>query len=572
MNFFLIDTLSPFFTSLPEHKEYNWSKVPFSLLEDENGLNPYEAEQILTAFKVYIKKIKEMGYNAVTLDELCRMVIFEFYPLALRKKLKTYEKFYREIFLLLQQEGLKVFVTTDIMFYNQSIEIYLKKKKGSAVKLMKAAIRLMMRQFPSVDGVVFRLGESDGLDVEGDFISRLFVKKPKQCRRLIRDLIPLFEEKEKFMIIRSWTLGAYSIGDLMWNKETLHKVFHNIESDFLIISHKYGESDFFRYLNLNPLFFENSLQKIIELQAKREYEGFGEFPCYIGNDYERIYRYLQSVENMVGIMVWCQTGGWSHFNRLTFGRNSSFWTEINTYTIIKIYKDQMKSENAVQQFCREYIPDGDDVVFLKLLRLSERILRDLWYLPEYSAKRLYFRRSRIPTLLWIVWDQIIISHMLRRVLRPFVLEKKEAVIDGYRALDKIEKLKKYADELHLDRQQFDYMYDTYHIIALGREYYLGRWNPEIQEKIIRFSADYREKYPYGFHIRYDFSLVQPGKWMIKTIFRLAIRETPHYRLIDRLFLIRFSKLIYFLFSFWQKKKKKPDFLDEQAMGVQVLFK
>lgn len=573
MKLFISDSLSPFFSPLSEKGEYNWSKVPFTLLEDENGLNPEKEAIILESFTEYIRRIKALGYNAITVDELSRMIIFHFYPGHLKDKIHTYQIFYRKLFDLLKRNELKIFITTDIMYYNESIEKYIKKTKkhSTTIMLLKVAVRKLFRNFPEVDGVIFRLGESDGIDVQGDFISRLFLKTPKQCRAFIRDLLPLFEEYERYFIIRSWTLGAYPLGDLMWNRDTLERVFRNIESDYLIISHKYGESDFFRYQNLNPLFFNNLLQKIIELPARREYEGFGEFPCYIGTDYERIFRYLQTVENMVGITVWNQTGGWSHFTRLTFGRNSSIWTEINTYLIIKIFRDGMKSEKAVFQYTEEFLTKDKGEKLLKLLRLSEKIIRELWYLPEFSSKRLYFRRSRIPTLLWIVWDNIIINNTLRRVIRPFILEKKEAIIDGYRALNKIRRLKIYAQELGLETGQFDFMYDTFNIIAHGREYYLGRWNSEIQEKIIILSDQYRKKYPEGFRINYNFSLVQPRKWLIKVVFKLALRNNPQYSFFDKLVLIRFSSVIYFLVTRWHKGRL-PNFLDEEAMGIQILFK
>ncbi len=573
MKLYLIDTLSPFFMPLPENREYNWSKVPFSLLEDDEGLVPGYEVQICQSFSLYLRKVKQLGYNAITIDELCRMVSFDFYNESLKRKLKRYEAFYQKLFAMAETEGLKVYVTSDIMFFNRDIDndIGNKRKHEKVQDLLQLAVEKLLENYSQVEGVIFRLGESDGLDVQGDFLSRLFIKTPKQCRTLIRNLIPLFEEREKNLIIRSWTIGAYSIGDLMWNKDTLDKVFKNIESDALIISHKFGESDFFKYLNLNPLFFDESHQKIVELQARREYEGFGEFPCFVGRDYEKIGRYLQSAHNMMGIMVWGQTGGWSHFNKLTYLRNSSLWVEINIYTIIKIFKNKMSSEKAIFDFSEEHFPGKKREVLLKISKISEGIVRDLWYIPEFSSKRLYFRRNRIPTILWIVWDNILISHMIRRVIRAFVLEKKEAVIDGYRALDKIGKLKKYGAQLGMDERQFEYMYDTYNIIAHGREYYLGHWNPEIQEKIQRLSREYREKYPWGFHISCEFSPVQPRKWVIKSLFRIAIRNRPQYTLQDKMILIRFSSLIYFFAKIGQRKKM-PDFLEDRAMGIQTFLK
>jgi hypothetical protein len=59
---------------------------------------------------------------------------------------------------------------------------------------------------------------------------------------------------------------------------------------------------------LNKAFFHVKQAKIIELQARREYEGAGEFPSYIGADCEHFARELEGAENMVGMSIWCQTG------------------------------------------------------------------------------------------------------------------------------------------------------------------------------------------------------------------------------------------------------------------------
>ena len=143
----------------------------------------------------------------------------------------------------------------------------------------------------------------------GTFKSRLVVHTPGQCRRFLKRVLPTFEKYDKTLIVRTWTLGAFPVGDLMWNRKTFDEVFGRIYSDNLIVSHKYGETDFFRYLNMNPLFFDSPVRQIMELQSRREYEGFGEFPSFVGHDYERYARYLSTCENVVGISVWCQTGG-----------------------------------------------------------------------------------------------------------------------------------------------------------------------------------------------------------------------------------------------------------------------
>ena len=109
-------------------------------------------------------------------------------------------------------------------------------------------------------------------------------------------------------------MGAYAIGDLIWNPGTFRKVFDSIDSPSLVISMKYGESDFFRYLPLNPNFLESGHKKIIEFQARREYEGFGAYPSFVGWDIEDLLLQLQDAQNVIGASVWCQTGGWGNFD------------------------------------------------------------------------------------------------------------------------------------------------------------------------------------------------------------------------------------------------------------------
>jgi hypothetical protein len=444
-------------------------------------------------------------------------------------------------------------------------------KPALLMRFFYRSIRRLLKTFPEVEGIVLRLGEADGVDVDGDFHSQLLLRTARQGRRLIRTILPQLERKRKLLIVRTWTLGAFPIGDLIWNKDTYDAVFGGLDSESLIVSHKYGETDFFRYLNLNPLFYHGSHQKIIELQARREYEGFGEFPSYIGPDCERYARYSSLCEKVVGMSVWCQTGGWSHFDHTTFCGRSSPWNEINAFVALRIFRDGIAHEEALVRYVDECSPGTKPGALLDLLTLADRVVKELWYLPEFSRRRTYFRRNRVPPLLWIFWDTIVINHTLRKVIRRFVHERREAIHDGYRTLSKIKRMKKLAREAGLDERVFDYQYDTFRIVAAAREYYLGPWDSRLAAEIRHLARAYRERYPHGFHIQYDFSPVRLKKWLIKTIFKLSLRPHPHYRLIDRFFVIRFASLVYPLFHLWQKKRL-PRFAREQAMGIQILFK
>jgi hypothetical protein len=146
----------------------------------------------------------------------------------------------------------------------------------------------------------------------------------------------------------------------------------------------------------------------------------------VGFDYERYRDQLRGCANLRGAMVWCQTGGWSHFRNITFVRDSSVWNELNTYACARLFQDGWTAEEAVKGFCSELRPDLDWHEMVALLRDADRVVERLWYLPEYSSQSLYFRRIRIPPLLWIFWDTILINHTLRKVLRRLVHHRQAA--------------------------------------------------------------------------------------------------------------------------------------------------
>lgn len=568
---FIIDALGPFFTAVPPRDEYNWSKVPFSELEHDDGLTESTIETVCTAFESYADTVARIGYSAVSIDDLAHMVIHPFYPGPLQQKLRTYQSLYTRLYAIASRHGLRVFVNTDIMFFNEAVRTHTRGSTARSLRLLVRTIRLHQRAFPHTAGIIVRLGESDGIDVDGDFHSELMVRTVRQCRRLIRALLPTFERHGTTLIVRSWTLGAFEIGDLMWNVRTFHRVFDGIYSDNLIVAHKFGETDFFRYLNLNPLFFESAPAKIVELQARREYEGFGEFPSFVGFDYERYARYLSDCENLRGISVWCQTGGWSHFDRLTYLRNSSLWVELNTGVALRIFRNGESAEQAVEAFLAERLPGADPDQFIQLLRYADQVIKELWYIPEFSRQRQYFRRTRVPPLLWNYWDHVIINHTLRKIIRRFVHERNEAIHDGYRMLQKVRRMQQLAEGLGLDGGDLEHQYAVCKVIAMGREYYLGDWDPKLARSITEEIQRYRQRYPHGFHIICDFSPVQLKKWMVKTIFRLSVRHTPNYRWIDRIFFLRFAALVYPIVNWWQKRRL-PSFARSQAMGIQTLFK
>lgn len=105
--------------------------------------------------------------------------------------------------------------------------------------------------------MVFRIGESDGLDIKEEFRSQLVLKSPATVNRRLKAVLPIFEHHGRCCIFRTWTVGAHEVGDLIWHHATLEKTVAGITSPALVLSMKYGESDFFSIPVFEPEFFRH---------------------------------------------------------------------------------------------------------------------------------------------------------------------------------------------------------------------------------------------------------------------------------------------------------------------------
>ncbi len=562
---YMIDSIGSFFAPYKKNK-VNWSKIPFHHIEEQGVITDKAEEKIKKSFEIYIEIVKKMGYNSISMDELCYMVNFDFYKPELKSQLNKYRNFFKSLFKIANDAGMGIFINTDIMFYNDDIRKLIEQGKTNELELLKTAIADVLDSFSEVSGVIFRVGESDGIKTRGKFASSLYLKTKKQVNLFIKSLLPIFEERSKHLIFRTWTVGAYKIGDLMWNPKTYRDVFKGIDSENFIISMKFGESDFFKYLDLNPNFFIDKKKKLIELQTRREYEGFGEFPSFVGWDYKKYYDRLEEEESIQGIMVWCQTGGWSKFKNLTFLKGSSFWNELNTYVTIQVFKNGKSVEDAVAEF----VPEMPKEKFLEFLKISDEVVRELLYDPGYSQLELYFNKVRIPPIIHIFWNNVTITDFTIQFYRAFCTDYNTSLEKGIKALEKIEKLGGLSMEIGLEDYRYDFHHDTFFLLAKARDLI---YKDSIEGEVKNFKKmvkKYKVQYPgsYNFYVKIDGG---KAKSLLAFMLKTLVRKDRKYRIIDRVLFSPLSTRIY-IGLYRVAKKKFPKFLNKQAMPVEILFK
>ncbi|TGM56636.1 glycosyl hydrolase family 67 [Leptospira adleri] len=563
----LIDSSAPFFVKAPG-KSHNWSKAPIGLLEKNREFRKRTHKRIRENFDSYVKRVGKMGYNAISIDELSFLVDFPFYPDVLRSKIQSYQKSYRKLFKTAKKNRMKVFLTSDFLFSNSYIEKETNREFDRVVSLFVSVLEKLFSEFENIDGIILRIGESDGVDVQGDFRSRLFLKTPEDANRLLKEILPVFKKHSKTLIFRTWTIGAYPIGDLIWNSKTYENVFRGIPTENLIISMKYGEGDFFRYLKLNSLFFQDERPKLVEFQARREYEGFGEFPSFVGWQYASYKEELKKAKNLIGFSVWCQTGGWSSFKNITFLKNTSYWNELNTFVCIGLFQKDWSVKKSVRKFYgRKNLSE-----FVRFLRLSDNVILNLLYDPEFANQQLYIHRVRIPPLLHITWDRVTVSDHFRILYDSFCKDKEDSVKKGYDAFESLQEMGRIAKRISLN-YNFRFQYDTFQLFAFCRELlYLP--DPERQnyllEETIHLAKIYAENYPDAYKFRILSRKRIPG-FMSKLLLKSFIRKNKDTRVLDR---ILFHPLMrhFYLFLYQKIRSKLPSFINQQAMPVSELLK
>ena len=571
-NLKIIDTIGPF-AAATDKPILNWSKIPFQQLEQRGVLSKKTQEKIIKNFELYIKKISEIGYTGISIDDLAHLVLFNFYSTSLKKLLNDYQNLYHKLFAIVEQSHIQIFVNTDYMFFNKSIEEFTKVKSRRVLKFFTTSITQLFLEYPEISGVIVRIGESDGLDIKENFVSKLQLKTPRQANKFLKTLIPIFEKNNKTLIFRTWSAGVYKIGDLIWNPKTFDKVFSSIKSESLIIGMKYGDTDFFRYLSLNPLFFRSEHKKIIELQTKREWEGMGMFPSFIGWDIAQYHKELQSNKKFIGIHVWCQTGGWSwsSWKSLTFLENSSLWNELNTYVTVSIFTDKISVEEAILKFCstKNIVNSAQ---FINLLKLSEKAIKDGLYIREFAEKTLYFRRVRIPPLSWITWNKIQINPLIKALFQYTVKNTDKALQEGFGAVEAIKEMIHIAEELSLDswvRGSLSFQLATFTLLAKLRIVLLSSIDKKKEAEIKKVIQGYQGKFP-----EHYIPLITAWKKHFRkskkmnVLFRLTVRHAKNYRGIDKfnLYITPAQKFLVMKYV-----NKFFPFLSNQAMGMEQLF-
>ncbi|BET67825.1 hypothetical protein ASA1KI_27430 [Opitutales bacterium ASA1] len=567
----IIDGIGPFFRDLRQRR-INWSKIHFMRLATEGPERETQWARIRDDVERFVRRVRALGYDTVTFDDLAHLTDDPWYEADVRARIAVWSDEFRRVFAIARAHGMRVLVTADFVVTTPAVEARLGRGTSARIEWFGGLVERFLDAFPEVDGLVLRIGESDGHDVADIQRSALSVRTVRDVRALLKRILPAFERRSRILIFRTWTVGAYLIGDLIWHRARLAAVFDGICSDALVVSMKYGESDFFRYLPLNRQFFRIRIATIVEFQARREYEGAGEYPSFVGWECERHLRALREAPNLVGFSVWCQTGGWHAFRRRAFLDPEAVWIELNAAVVARMILERVSVEDAVKGFVGEERAD----VCLELLRRSDIVVREILYVEEFARQKLFFRRVRIPPLVHVFWDCIFVNDATRRVMGHFVRDPESAIRAGEAAFGHFDAMEELAAKAGWPVEDIRFMRDTFALVLLARRFYFLADDPALRDEILAAKTAYKQRWPRDvrqrYRIRTSFEPLRLRGRTVRWVLGLVVRRRRGYRtVLDHLFTMRVLAWIYRLFRA-RHQKALPKMVRKTAMGVDALFR
>lgn len=389
------------------------------------------ATHIRAEWTGYVHRMAEMGNNAVVLDAFLETINFdrvgegfEVYPRAepLRERHLAYRSFFGRLAQEADAAGMGTYLKTDLPAVTPALQRYFRDELGAADAddprfwaVYAAAFEELFETMPRVAGVVVRIGEAGPLfNVDGtEYTSYMGVRTPAQLQLMLRTLLPVFERHDRTLIFRSWSVGLGPLGALHHDPETYLNALGSIDSPALVVSTKFVAGDYFGFLPLNPTLLVGDHRRIIEFQARREYEGFGALPNYLGHAHrEALLQVMEANPHLEGTSLWTQEGGPLRAGPLSLFDVTGFWrwTDANVYATSRLAVDPYADPRTLAEQWAQTTFDADAATATALadiLEASREALEKGFYARPFARSQVEIAGIEVPPLLWIFeWDQI----------------------------------------------------------------------------------------------------------------------------------------------------------------------
>lgn len=564
----LVDGSPPFFqpavfermaeAQATEYPTINWSKIPFEYLQ------PTDFSAIEADWGSYLEFLAELGATTVTLDDLTHLTTQPDYPPELVAEIEAYQKLYTKLLDQASAQGFDVLITTDFISTHTSTQ-YQANTLSAATAAARWQIDQLLTTFPQLDGVIVRIGEADGQDVNHIFKSQLVIKTPTDLEHILTQLLPTFEAQNKTLVLRTWTHGAHPIGDIFWNYSRYHQALGSINSPNLVVSAKVVPNDFFRFLPLNPVLVAPQHRVIAEFQPKQEYEMMTGFPSFIGYAYQDHVAELRQNPRVQGISLWLQTGGWGRYQGRVHFDDATWMRQVNAQVLVDGFIYGLAPVDSLAEICQQLEWCSSDQDFIRAMQLSDQIVNTLWYLGDSQPR--YFRRVMIPPVTWMYWDQVVPGSPLGVVTKLDISDPAQVSANLEEVGSQVQELEQVLLALG-QSETAQFVIDTVQVLQLAGQTILEPTNLERQQLYTQAANQYQTQYPDRFQFQTEFEVASEP--LLRVLYPVVTRQQASYRVVDYFMLSR-PVSNFFLWLIDQYQADQPEFMSSQAASYETLF-
>ena len=414
----LADISGPFYD--PAKPFRNWSSFPY--YQTDTASAPFvDARQLAWGVDRAIAQLSELaaqGYTGIVLDNLAHLTSFDAAPVRIedpqspqRLRALAYAAAFAPLFAAAAAAGMDVFVTTDMQWSTPAVRRYVGELTPDNQRLREVnawALAELFARFPQVKGVFVRVGEAGGAhDLDG-YSGHMIYRTAAELRGLITGLLPVCEEHDRLLVVRTWSIGIGELGDLLHSPARYRAVFGGLTSPHLLVSIKHVPSDFFRHMPANPTLNLPGPRQIVELQNRREYDLFGMVPSGIGALHQSVFAAAQQQPQVAGFWAWNATGGWGGGTAALGTDGWSVWTRISSALTAALAQNPALDTRAfVADWCRTQLSGSPAFVqaVADLYVESERIIASGWYHGPLRDEGATLGGVRLPPLLWVWWTR-----------------------------------------------------------------------------------------------------------------------------------------------------------------------
>jgi hypothetical protein len=428
-------------------------------------------------FRTYVTRMATYGYDGIVFKGFLEFVDFdrvgdgfEVYPAGspFRERHRVLRHAFGELFEHARAMGMKVVLSTDMVALTPPLEAYLFRRFGridasdpALWEVYALGLSELLERMPAVDGLMVRVGETGSVfNLEGwEYRSELYVRSVPALRAMLTALAGAAGEHERTLYFRSWSVGIGDTGGMHTRPEVYARIFDGLDLPNLVVSTKYVAGDFYSHLPLNPTLEGGAARRMVELQSRREYDGFAAFPNYMAPEHQSALQRLRSANpRLLDLWVWTQEGGPPRVSPRSLYPFHGFWQLIDAdvYAAARLGWDPDTDVGALTRAWVRGVVGGDTVAVERLAEIlltSRQAVLDGLYIEPYARRQVHALGLDPPPMLWIFeWD--IVTGSSAALSTIYLLSRDElesAIAGGWRAVDEVRRKRRLLAEIDPDR-------------------------------------------------------------------------------------------------------------------------